>query len=75
MRNDLIIVFYYNNIFEYKIVSYVIVLLYSIIIRYIVLRLWFCTLNVGGIPHLIRKLIAQGVDTSTLEMGMTTDPL
>ena len=52
-----------------NILYYIMVLLDCIILHYIILRPCLYTFNVGGLPHLFRKWIAQVVDTSTLEMG------
>ena len=52
----------------------IMVLLDCIILHYIILRPCLYTFNVGSLPHLFRRWIAQVVDTSTLERGWLPAP-
>ena len=60
---------YYYIVIIYLNIIYYLMLFYCIILHYIILRPYLYTCNVGGLPHLFRKWVAQVVDTSTLEMG------
>ena len=49
-------------------------LFYCIISHYITLRPCLYTFNVGGLPQIFGKWIAQVIDTSTLEMERLPSP-